>query len=267
MLSLFKSQLSHLKRKLASSPICCCSSQVSDNLNDSASQETKDKVTVSQCCQTIPPSHSNRLRKDSSTFYITLYKQTIFLDDKERTNYRAKMTFISSSNQICNFSYLDLYSFEVMHGMSRVCKMLPEKLETAIAINQEFLKDEKDDGSFFIDLVDNLISFFSNKLDTDTLTLRNLNYVEEPILTYQVTSNTSPEKQSDISFQLVLSQLSNILATFKTILPSRNIDLLNYLANFITEYCNDFLACFNQYEKDIHPRLLNARRRGFPLPN
>jgi hypothetical protein len=47
---------------------------------------------------------------------------------------------------------VDLKSFESIHGVSRIVKLIPDKLATAIAINKEHLSDPKDDGSFLVDL-------------------------------------------------------------------------------------------------------------------
>ena len=51
----------------------------------------------------------------------------------------------------------NLESFEVVHGLSLILKMLPDKLATAIIISLEDLPSKEDDGSFFIDLVSNLL--------------------------------------------------------------------------------------------------------------
>jgi hypothetical protein len=59
---------------------------------------------------------------------------------------------------------LDLTSFEPIHGMSRIVKLVPDKLATAIAINKENLKDPKDDGSFLIDLLLKLLEFYQAQL-------------------------------------------------------------------------------------------------------
>jgi hypothetical protein len=43
--------------------------------------------------------------------------------------------------------FLDLSSFEAVHGMSRVLMLIPDKLATALVINDEHIQD---DGSFLI---------------------------------------------------------------------------------------------------------------------
>jgi hypothetical protein len=56
---------------------------------------------------------------------------------------------------------LNLESHEVMHGLSRVVLLLPDKIATAIAINKEDLPDP-DDGTFLIQIVVNLVKFYQD---------------------------------------------------------------------------------------------------------
>lgn len=61
---------------------------------------------------------------------------------------------------------LDLESFEVMHGLSRVVLLLSDKIATAIEINKEDLPDPNDDGGFLIQLVINLVKFYKIRLSS-----------------------------------------------------------------------------------------------------
>jgi hypothetical protein len=58
--------------------------------------------------------------------------------------------------------FLNLESFEAVHGMSRIVKLIPDKLATAIAINREELTDPEDDGSFLVNLVTKLMIFYKD---------------------------------------------------------------------------------------------------------
>ena len=53
-----------------------------------------------------------------------------------------------------------LSSFEEIHGLSRIVLLLPDKLATAIAINQEKNIRFYEDGSYYLTLVTNLLSFY-----------------------------------------------------------------------------------------------------------
>ena len=53
--------------------------------------------------------------------------------------------------------FADLRDFEVIHGVSRIVKLIPDKLNLALVIRRENLPDPKDDGSFFVVLVIDLL--------------------------------------------------------------------------------------------------------------
>jgi hypothetical protein len=57
-------------------------------------------------------------------------------------------------------------SFEVMHGLSRVVLLLPDKIATAIEVNKEDFPDPNDDGGFLIQLVVNLVKFYKIRLSS-----------------------------------------------------------------------------------------------------
>ena len=64
----------------------------------------------------------------------------------------------------------DVYSFsvttscfEIIHGLHRILKITDDKLKTAIVLNLENFKDKKDDGSFLIDLILDLLTFYEDK--------------------------------------------------------------------------------------------------------
>jgi hypothetical protein len=48
-------------------------------------------------------------------------------------------------------------SFEVVHGISRVVKLLPDKLATAISVCSEELHRPRDNGAFLIRIVEDLV--------------------------------------------------------------------------------------------------------------
>jgi len=63
---------------------------------------------------------------------------------------------------IIEWNNLSLHSFEVIHGFSRVCKLLPDKLATALAVNKENLKATNDSGAVLIEIVQDLLAFYQN---------------------------------------------------------------------------------------------------------
>ncbi len=64
---------------------------------------------------------------------------------------------------------VNLDSFEVIDGLSRIVKLIPEKLSTAIEISQENLPNPQDDGSFLIVLVIDLLKFYQDLVHKQTL--------------------------------------------------------------------------------------------------
>jgi len=57
-----------------------------------------------------------------------------------------------------------LKSFEPVHGLFRVVRLIPDKLATVIEINKENLDDPKDDGSFLVDLVTKLLKYYQGQI-------------------------------------------------------------------------------------------------------
>ena len=77
------------------------------------------------------------------------------LRDEETFVPRASIVQLPSSNldEGRKLWFLDLSLFEPVHGISRVLRLIPDKLATALAINEENLPNHEDDGQFLIDLV------------------------------------------------------------------------------------------------------------------
>jgi hypothetical protein len=67
---------------------------------------------------------------------------------------------------------LNVDSFEVMHGLSRVVLLLPDKIATAIEVNKEDFPDPNDDGGFLIQLVVNLVKFYKLRLSSWAIRLQ-----------------------------------------------------------------------------------------------
>ena len=59
---------------------------------------------------------------------------------------------------------LRLENFEQVHGVSRLALLLPDKLATSMEITKENLPDPKDDGSFLIDLIQDLLKVYQDQL-------------------------------------------------------------------------------------------------------
>jgi hypothetical protein len=87
----------------------------------------------------------------------------ISLDDQDRINNKLAHLYLFTDYYERPWKLsLNLESFEVMHGLSRIVLLLPDKIATAIAINKEVLPDP-DDGTYLIQLVVNLLKFYQDQ--------------------------------------------------------------------------------------------------------
>jgi len=87
----------------------------------------------------------------------------ITLDDQDRINNKLAHLYLFTNYYERTWKLsLNLESFEVMHGLSRIVLLLPDKIATAIAINKEVLPDP-DDGTYLIQLVVNLLKFYQDQ--------------------------------------------------------------------------------------------------------
>ena len=154
-------------------------------------------------------------------------------------------------------------SFEPVHGMSRVAKLIPDKLATAIAINQEKLENPEDDGSFMIDLVKNLLTFFrdqvSARLEQETEE-ESQESLADPVTLTSGSAVSSIEDAKD--FLQVLKQFSDLLDSMKQCLKGRQLVEINAIADEIVEMSDDILSCCYIFMDFVHPVWLDVQRKG-----
>jgi len=62
---------------------------------------------------------------------------------------------------------LGTHSFEVAHGISRIVKLFPDKLASALAVNREFFDGPNDDGSYLIELLEKLLTRYEELTNQD----------------------------------------------------------------------------------------------------
>ena len=193
---------------------------------------------------------------------IVFYKQESKNDNGiTKVTFRAEFKFESSVNQIWHFRHLDLYSFELLHGLHCISGIVPDKLKTAIEINQENLKSYKDDGSFLIHLVEDLLDQFikidrqNNQRQLDTHCIETL-FV--PIVSGNLPVSTNLIK---VCHSQVLEDYKALFITFRNILPTRNLPLLNLLSSHIEKVTTDLNNCYLEYESNIRLQLLQWTRQ------
>jgi hypothetical protein len=173
--------------------------------------------------------------------------------------YYAKTKYISFTGQLWSF-HLDLKSFEVFHGISRVCKLISDRLTDSIIINQELLKNPEDNGEFHITQLIGLITTFQ-KLETRSgLLALSIPSLESTFSDPPGHHFNSHKNRPEISLPSVISQLKALLVAFRQNLYTRDLALLRFNCNFINAFALGILACFSYYENRLHPLLLLKKR-------
>jgi hypothetical protein len=159
---------------------------------------------------------------------------------------------------------LCLGDFEVVHGVSRVVRLLPDKLSTALAIaKQTQPPPPPDGGAFLIDLVVKLFGTYlargrTNSASGATVDLRGL-----PPVVVRVSEDASgpiEELEGGSDLVEILDKLNDGLARAKSLLVAKEFDLF-------VEHCDRLLglaqdveaACF-VYLDMAHPDWIWASR-------
>ena len=144
---------------------------------------------------------------------------------------------------------LNLGDFETVHGMSRVVKLIPDKLATAICIYNEELSDPQDTGSFLIKLINDLAKFYYNKICAD-----------------------NPEAINNIenvtNYKEAVQLLITLLDTFKLMLDARTTSNFTNITNKILDLSDKILILCYVYMDFIHPTWISHKRinNTFSLP-
>ena len=179
----------------------------------------------------------------------------------------AVIIFQTKTNEIWKWE-LDLKSFEPVHGMSRVAKLVPDKLATALAINQENLPKPDDDGSFLIDLVKNLAVFYKDMVSARSEQVEEESEREEgeegviEIQSGSLTCLPGSESEDSKSFFRVLCTFLGLLEEMNKSLKARQLDPAIETAKEIVRVAEDILACAIIYLDFLHPIWIDVKRRG-----
>jgi hypothetical protein len=195
---------------------------------------------------------------------------------------------VCSDNQVWLWNVNPNY-FEAIDGISRIVKLIPEKLATAIEINQENLPDPKDDGSFLIVLVIDLLKFYQDLVHKRSLQNQeeaakeaNENFLYEEVKSH-VKSETKPlsktefkpkpeqelEPEADISdlkkslnLEQVLKIYSERLIFFKDTLGKRIQSQTKEAAKTVLTLAENLEKACTVYLDFLHPSFLQIKREG-----
>ena len=179
----------------------------------------------------------------------------------------AVIIFQTKTNEIWKWE-LDLKSFEPVHGMSRVAKLVPDKLATALAINQENLPKPDDDGSFMIDLVKNLAEFYKDMVSARSEQVEEESEREEgeegviEIQSGSLTCLPGSESEDSKSFFQVFVTFLGLLEEMNKSLKARQLEPAIETAKEIVRVAEDILACAIIYLDFLHPIWIDVKRRG-----
>jgi len=190
------------------------------------------------------------------------YQPSFITHIYDRLGYNAHTKFHAFTNQIWAFD-LDTESFEVFHGLSSIAKLIPDKLKTAISVNQEFCRDPTEDGSFLTSLITDLLSFYQkllldrrNKVFPLTVEILHSTFSDPP----HFSINASNKHMKELSMEDVIIQFSELLSHFKLLLLIREPALLETNAALIKTYASAIVTYFYYYERTVRPLLLKLTR-------
>ena len=148
-------------------------------------------------------------------------------------------------------SSVDLKSFESIHGVSRIVKLIPDKLATAIAINKENLLDPKDDGSFLVDLVLKLLTFYQEQVQKN-FNCQKLSEIEALL------EEECNKMMTLYNFLDILNQLSTELESFNAALPTRENDVIKSQAEKVLRLADNLQIFCQVYLDLVHPALIKV---------
>lgn len=158
--------------------------------------------------------------------------------------------------------------FEVIHGLSRVVKLVADKLVTARLIYMENLPN--DDGRFYVNLVTNLLKFYIDQAKvTLTTEPEEISKLREgfskqwnPLVLHLGESFEVFEGDS-LNFVESVELLQGKLDIYSELLRDRaGEEALLEMEPKILDLCVDLLACCHTFMDYVHPNWIEAQRSG-----
>ena len=158
---------------------------------------------------------------------------------------------------------VNLGCFEWIHGLSRIVKLLPDKLATAIQINREHLPNPKDNGSFLVQLVIELLDFYL-PLSRRIPPIPALEHQGEVLVNFgsEELQEDQPPDARVMSLPGVIKELKTWLEDFLTILELRQDGRLIHRALAILELANNVLLLCHVFMDYVHPMDLDIQRHS-----
>jgi len=156
----------------------------------------------------------------------------------------------------------NLKSFEVLHGMSRVVLLIPDKLATAVEINREKLSDPHD-GGFMVQLVIDLVSFYISLFsDIPTVSSEQISSRIEPLSVRDQEKDTFLFPEECVELSDLLLEFKDKLEHVKLALKERREEAIIFDCQTVVRMADSILELCNAYIDFVHPIYLDVERNG-----
>ena len=156
---------------------------------------------------------------------------------------------------------LTLRSFEVVHGISRLVRLVPDKLATAIEINREF---GNEDGTFLIDLILDLLKQYQDlhfqQRQVAEAHEAHLEEASDAIGHREAADVAAPSPDEVSSLDQNMKTLFQELEKFKDLLTQKNSEGFEPAAIKVVEVCDDLLVFSQIFLDFIHPVWIQVKR-------
>lgn len=154
-----------------------------------------------------------------------------------------------------------LKSFEVIHGLSRVMRLVPDKLATALAINMENLPDP-DDGSFLIKLVEDLLKVYvdRNRLSQEVEADSSGNL--ETLVVQLGGEPVAADFAGEENLTTLLDTYSGKLHSFNELLRDRSFEQFRSEGDLLVRLSDDVLLVCHAYLDLAHLVWIETNKSG-----
>ena len=155
---------------------------------------------------------------------------------------------------------LRLKNFEVVHGLSRIVRLLPDKIATALAIRREGHRDE--DGTFLIKLVEDLAKTF-NERNQEAQAAQDAEVPDE-LQSFRVLIGAA-EVDAEVSgddLSILLLDYTQKLGTLQTLLRDSPEEDFVHQSQDLIYLSDDILLACHVFLDLIHPVWIDINRSG-----
>ena len=201
---------------------------------------------------------------DQDSDFRQLYAEFVTTTDPKQNRVRnlfSNLYLFSTSNATTWKLKTNLKSFEVMHGLSRVVMLIPDKLATAIAINKEQLPDP-DDGGFLIKLVIDLLAFYISAVRPISILCSDNTSSRIEDLTTRDDTHIFSCPEATVELSDILIEFKDKLEQFKSSLSRRSDEAIMCDSQVILQMSDSILEVSNAYMDFVHPIYLDIERHG-----